>query len=129
MNADGKMGVGGSPSSANYQLRVEGSAYATGSFINSSSRALKQEISELPLSEALKAVKALKPVTYQYKANPDEDEVGFIAEDVPQLVATNNRKGLSALDITAVLTKVVQHLQTENETLKKRLDALESREP
>ena len=68
-------------------------------------------------------------MTYQYKANPDEDKVGFIAEDVPQLGATKNRKGLSALDITAVLTKVVQHLQTENETLKKRLDALESKEP
>ena len=52
--------------------------------------------------------------------------MGFIAEDVPELVATNDRKGLSALDITAVLTKVVQHLQTENDTLKKRLDALEA---
>ena len=37
-----------SPSTANYQLRVEGSAYATGSFINGSSRELKQDISELP---------------------------------------------------------------------------------
>ena len=71
-------------------------------------------------------MQGLEPVTYKYKANPQEGKVGFIAEDVPELVATNDRKGLSALDITAVLTKVVQHLQTENETLKKRLDALEA---
>jgi hypothetical protein len=34
--------------------------------------------------------------------------VGFIAEDVPALVARKDRKSLSPMDIVAVLTKVVQ---------------------
>lgn len=39
--------------------------------------------------------------------------MGFIAEDVPDLVATPNRKSLSPMDIVAVLTKVVQEQQNE----------------
>jgi hypothetical protein len=45
--------------------------------------------------------------------------VGFIAEDVPDLVATKDRKGLSPMDIVAVLTKVVQEQQKTAEDQKK----------
>jgi hypothetical protein len=38
--------------------------------------------------------------------------VGFIAEDVPDLVATPDRKGVASIDIVALLTKVVQQQQT-----------------
>lgn len=34
--------------------------------------------------------------------------MGFIAEDVPELVATRDRKSLSPMDLVAVLTRVVQ---------------------
>ena len=47
---------------------------------------------------------------YSYKADKDERHVGFIAEDVPDLVASKDRKSLSPMDITAVLTKVVQEM-------------------
>jgi len=47
----------------------------------------------------------LNPVTYNYKREKDEVYAGFIAEDVPELVATKTRKNLSSLDIVAVLTK------------------------
>jgi hypothetical protein len=50
-------------------------------------------------------------VTFSYKVNPEENHVGFIAEDVPDLVSTKGRKGLSPMDIVAVLTKVVQEQQ------------------
>ncbi len=49
--------------------------------------------------------------------------MGFIAEDVPELVATSDRQGLSAMDIVAVLTKVVQEQQQKIEQLEARLDA------
>ena len=39
---------------------------------------------------------------------PDQKHVGFVAEDVPDIVSMRDRKGLSAMDIVAVLTKVVQ---------------------
>jgi len=49
------------------------------------------------------------PALYEYFTV--EEHVGFIAEDVPELVATPNRKGLSSMDIVGVLTKVVQEQQ------------------
>jgi hypothetical protein len=47
-------------------------------------------------------------VTFHYKNDVEQQRVGFIAEDVPELVAMKDRKGLSPMDIVAVLTKVVQ---------------------
>ena len=52
--------------------------------------------------------------------------MGFIAEDVPDLVATKDRKGMSPMDVTAVLTKVVQQQQAVIERLEARIEALES---
>ena len=34
--------------------------------------------------------------------------MGFVAEDVPELVANNDRKSLSSMDIVAVLTQVTK---------------------
>ena len=53
----------------------------------------------------------LDPVKFNYKSDTSEKHVGFIAEDVPGLVATKDGKGLSPMDIVAVLTKVVQEQQ------------------
>ena len=61
--------------------------------------------------EAITALKVLNPVKYNYKKYKDEGRVGFIAEHVPEIVANNNRKNLSAMDIVAVLTKVVKEQQ------------------
>jgi hypothetical protein len=54
--------------------------------------------------------------------------VGFIAEDVPDLVATADRKGLSSMDVAAVLTKVIQQQQRTIEDLQTRLEHLERKE-
>jgi Chaperone of endosialidase len=90
-------------------------ATASGAFLSAggvwtsvSSRAAKENIRELTTADALRALAELNPVTYNYKVDAQEKHVGFIAEDVPELVASKDRKGLSALDIVAVLTKVVQ---------------------
>ena len=72
-----------------------------------SSRAAKQDIEPITSEQACDTVLALQPVGYSYKNELEERYVGFIAEDVPELVATRDRKGLAAMDITAVLTKVV----------------------
>jgi hypothetical protein len=78
-------------------------------FVNTSSRELKANIAELSGSEAIATLENLNPVKFNYKADSDQNlHVGFIAEDVPELVATSDRKGLSAMDIVAVLTKALQ---------------------
>ena len=71
----------------------------------------KKDIRDLSVAAAEDAVAKLNPVTFEYKTMPDRHHVGFIAEDVPELVATKDRKGLSPMDVVAVLTKVVQQQQ------------------
>jgi len=75
----------------------------------------------------MRTLDKLTPVTYAYKAAPDEHHVGFIAEDAPDLVATLDHKGMSAMDIVAVLTKVVQQQKSNLAVKDARIDALESR--
>jgi len=98
---------------------------AGGAWTNASSRTLKQDIHGLDAKAALDTLKNLDPVEFAYKADPSEHHLGFIAEDVPALVAENNRKGLSSMDIVAVLTKVVQEQQKTIEKLSARLTELE----
>jgi hypothetical protein len=47
---------------------------------------------------------------------------------VPELVATKERKGLSALEIVAVLTGVVKEQQKAIEELKAKVKELETRD-
>jgi hypothetical protein len=106
----------------NYPIQTGGGAYVTtgGVWTNASSREVKKDIRPLPAHAASQALAGLEPVTFKYKVN-DEYHVGFIAEDVPDLVASPGRKGLSTMDIVAVLTKVAQQQQKEIDTLKTQL--------
>ena len=76
--------------------------------MNASSRELKDDIEALSVEDATAALAALSPVRYVYRNSRDEEYVGFIAEDVPALVASNDRKSLSSMDIVAVLTTVTK---------------------
>ena len=90
-----------------------GGAYCDGNrWVDKSSRDAKDNILELKTEEALAALKNIKPVKFNYKQDPDkETNLGFIAEDVPDLVATKDRKGMVSMEVVAVLTKVVQEQQ------------------
>jgi hypothetical protein len=88
-----------------------GGQYNGASFLDASGRALKQDIRPLAGEAAVDALAGLEPVTFAYRAAPGDGRVGFVAEDVPELVATPGRQTLSALEIVAVLTKVVQEQQ------------------
>jgi hypothetical protein len=79
-----------------------------GVWTDASSREYKEHITSLTTEEAMQALAALDPVKYNYKSDIEEKHVGFIAEDVPELVATKDRRSLSPMDIVAVLTKVTQ---------------------
>lgn len=97
---------------------------AGGTVQNASSREYKENISELSVADAEEALKGLNPVLYNYKVDKNEHHVGFIAEDVPALVASKDRKSLSPMDIVAVLTKVVQEKSQVVEAQQLTLDKL-----
>lgn len=111
IRAQGGVGIG--TNRPRFPLEMASGAHVTagGVWTNASSRAYKENIADLGESEALAVLKQLNPVKYNYRTEQDEDYLGFIAEDVPELVATQDRKSLSPMDIVALLTKVVQAQQ------------------
>jgi hypothetical protein len=120
VKGNGYVGIG--TSSPSYPLHMSGGAYCTGTtWVNASSKAYKENIRNLSIKEAKQALKQLSPKKYNYKIDTKEECLGFIAEEVPELVSTQNRKGLSPMDIIAVLTKVVQEQQRKIEDLEKKI--------
>jgi hypothetical protein len=120
--ADGDVGIGTASPTA--KLHVAGNALVTGTLEIGSSRAIKEGIKDLSLKDARETLVALKPVHFKYK-NETEQQLGFIAEDVPDLVATDSRKSLVPMDFVAVLTKVVQQ---HDDRVKKLEEAVNARD-
>jgi hypothetical protein len=122
---NGNVGFGAVPTTN--PLTFANGAYLTagGHWQDASSREYKQNIEALSGEKAMRALDALYPVTYNYKIDPAEKHVGFIAEDVPDLVAAKDRKSLSPMDIVAVLTKVVQEQNKTIEALSAKIDRIE----
>ncbi|MFN0109736.1 MAG: tail fiber domain-containing protein [Blastocatellia bacterium] len=126
MTDGGNLGLGGQTSPTSPVHHANGATLsAGGAWINGSSRVLKNDIRNLSTRDAFAALQQLTPVTFRYKTEPTQKHVGFIAEDVPDLVATTDRKGLSSMDIVAVLTKVVQEQQQTIAELKVKVEQLE----
>jgi hypothetical protein len=105
---------------------IEGRIIVNGVVQQSSSRSLKENIDALSPQEAISTLAELNPVKYKYKSDSlHEQHLGFIAEDVPDILASPDRMTLSSMDIVAVLTKVLQEQQVTISTLSDRLNALE----
>jgi hypothetical protein len=109
-----------------HPLQMGNGAHCTsgGVWVDASSRSLKENISVLSQEEALDAFRHLTPVKYNYISEPDERYLGFIAQDVPDLVATNSRQGLAPMDMVAMLVSVVQAQQETIINQEKELDSL-----
>jgi hypothetical protein len=122
VNRDGNVGLGVTRPA--HPLEMASGAYvsAGGVWTNSSSRERKENIADLTFEEAHEALAQLQPVEFNYKNDQQEKYVGFIAEDVPALVASGDRQSLSTMDIVAVLTKVVQEQQKQIAELEARLE-------
>jgi len=134
VNAEGKLGVG--TPTPEEPLHVAGDARmkvaSVGNLEQLSSRALKHDVRDLAPATALAAVEALQAVRYRLEAQPEEPTLGFIAEQVPDLVASPDRKTIEPMKIVAALTGAAQAQgealevrQREAAELEARLERLE----
>jgi hypothetical protein len=107
-------------------LIVKGNIFYGGRIEQLSSREFKENVADLSLQEAMAAFEDLRPVKFKYKTDEQKDlHVGFIAEEVPELLATPDHKGVNPMDVVAVLTKVVQEQQKTIAELQNRVKSLE----
>ena len=140
--SDGFVGIG--TTTPGFRLEVNGSAGKPGggSWSNASDRRLKKNIEDLDGS--LDQLMKLRGVTFEYK-DPDAinelhgERMGMIAQEVEEVFPdwvtegghgykTLTFRGFEALTVEALreLKDENTHLQSENENLRERLDALES---
>ena len=84
-------------------------------------------------SYGLAEVLAMRPVTFTYKAEPERHDVGFIAEEmvnvIPEVVAKTTEGEPDAISydrLTSVLCKAIQELNAKVEALEARIAALEA---
>ena len=131
----------------NNQLGVipAGTFNAASGFYTPSDRRLKKEIAAIPMG-VLQKFMQLQPVSYLYKAEKESAtrSLGFLAQDVqqlfPELVGTSptstgetylslNYAGFGILAVKAIQEQQqqIETLREENESLRKRLDAIEAR--
>ncbi|NJL54446.1 tail fiber domain-containing protein [bacterium] len=95
-----------------FRVKDNGNVQITGALTQASSIALKENVAELSGQEAMATLQGLNAVKYNYKADEQKEQrLGFIAEDVPDLVANSEHDRLSPMDLIAVLTKAVQEQQ------------------
>jgi hypothetical protein len=96
-------------------------------FTNASDRRFKTNIQDI--DQGLSFIKKLRPVSYKMKDSDERINWGFIAQDIENLVGTNNailtiggdkdrKLGLRYTDFVAPLVKAVQEQQKELEQLK-----------
>jgi hypothetical protein len=91
LDASGNLLIGYTISNGSYKLQVNSQIFATSSTIATSDARYKENVEEL--SGALDIVKALRPVSFNWKAHPIHNfdtttkTVGFLAQDVQQTLA------------------------------------------
>ena len=108
-------------------IAANGDMTAT-SFNPSSSRKIKEHIRDLDSHAAAAALRQLTPVEFVYKDDHSrEQRVGFIAEDVPEIVANADRKSVPIMDVVALVTRVVKDQQQTIERQAKTIDELNGR--
>jgi hypothetical protein len=110
-----------------------GTVFANNGTINTSDLRLKKDIQ--PTSYGLKEVVQMRPVSYLWKDIEGGKKLGFIAQELQQLVPEvvsvgndeNKTLGVFYSDLIPVLTKAIQEQQQQIESLKTKNAYLENK--
>jgi Chaperone of endosialidase len=96
--------------------------------IQGSSREWKEDVAALSSEDATQLLDHLNPTTFRFKEDASRQRhLGFVAEEVPDSVATPDKKGFSPVAIIAVLTKVVKEQQEQIAAFREEMALLKHR--
>ena len=118
--------------SPSYDLDVNGYVCASG-FVQCSDRRLKKDVK--PIEKVLDKISRLRGVNFLWKDKEKGKmpQLGIIAQEVesvfPEAVSTDGKgyKSVAYGNLVAPLIEAVKELKAENESLKRRLKALENK--
>lgn len=92
-----------------------------------SSRKWKHAISGLTGSAALTLLEELNPVVFKFKGDDSaRTHFGFIAEDIPAVLADSDSQTYRPFEVIAVLTKALQEQQTMIQALQEQIWTLKA---
>jgi hypothetical protein len=107
----------------NYGPDWTGGVEYGGSLRQWSTRELKQNIVTLDGTRATGLLDGLEPVGYRLIVDEEQrEQLGFIAEDVPDVIAGPDHRSITPMHIVAVLTRVVKEQQRRLDDLTERFD-------
>jgi len=131
ITSGGEVYIAGTTDQGAYNLQVNGTGvWGAGAYVNGSDARLKDNIQSL--DAALDVVKAMRPVTFQYKADYSKDQSvqpGFIAQELQEAMAGKpyldgivqsgpEYLNVAYQNIIPILVKAIQELKAELDALK-----------
>jgi hypothetical protein len=139
ITAGGEVLVGGNTDNGAYNLQCNGTGvWGAGAYVNGSDARIKDDIA--PIASGLDVVTKLNPVTYRYKEDWSKDQstqTGFIAQElltalegqvyvdgVVQQGGTEGYYSVAYQNIIPILTKAIQELKAELDSVKAELTIL-----
>lgn len=119
-NNDGKVLIGSNSApdeASDAKLYVNGPIFGrrvgSNELVQLSSQTLKQGIAQLSSQEVAELLEQLRPVKFTYRDDATQDlRAGFLAEETPDLLTSQDKQGVRILDVVAVLTRSLQDQQT-----------------
>ena len=137
VNAAGNVGMG-TTNPGSYKLYVNGTAYSTGGWVQSSDLKFKENIA--PIESPLSKILNLRGVSFNWrteefrdKGYPENKHYGVIAEEIelvlPEVVkeGPEKEKGVSYGEIIPVLIEAIKEQQKEIERLKSEVIQLQTK--
>lgn len=86
-----------------------GNLYYKGKLLQESSRDLKRDITDLSSEEVSHLLRNLNPIKFSYTSDEAQQvHIGFLSEEVPEMLASVDQKAISISDIVGVLVQAVK---------------------
>lgn len=134
----GTLQIGGLPGAGQNRLTVSGGSGGTaslsngGTWTNASSRSYKENFGAVNGLNILSKLVALPIMTWDYKGSSEGQHMGPVAEDFKASFGlAGDGKSISTVDADGIALAAIQglnaKLESENNSLRARLDALEAR--